>query len=497
MILDIFPKEEGEQIMLKKIAYFWILAILIITGCDSKKNSDNHLTILSEEYAPLNFTQEGNFTGEVTEVVKKLLKTTHTDATLDVVPWEEGYQRVLTEPNTALFTTVMTPERKAHLQWVGPVTALDTSFYALSGSGIVIKTLEDVKKMASIATVKDHYTEQMLKEEGFANLISCTNDQEALQKLLSGEVQLYISSNIAMPALLHSAGIETNDIENLFTVSTDLAYIAFSPNTSSKLVAQWQMALDEMKRDGSFKSIYAKWLPKEMPPGIFQLMTEEYPPVTFMKEGKVEGFVTEMVREIASQLNLPDNIRLTSWKNAYNMALLYPNVILFSAERTEEREALFRWVGPVGKNNVIFYAKKGSGIVIHSLEDAKQMEAIATTTDWFTEQYLKKQGFTNLVSSGSPEENVRQLMSGEANLSIFTDLTVSEIVQNAGYSMEDLEPLFTVTQTYFYIAISKDTSEEVYQKWVAALNRLKQDGTFEEIYHNYLPNAELNDLIEP
>ncbi|MBN2250116.1 MAG: transporter substrate-binding domain-containing protein, partial [Campylobacterales bacterium] len=141
--------------------------------------------------------------------------------------------------------------------------------------------------------------------------------------------------------------------------------------------------------------------------------------------------------------------------------------------------------------------KKGSGIVINSLQDAKLIESIATTTDWFTEQYLQQQGFTNLISSESPEENVRQLMEGEANLSIFTDLTVSEIVHNAGYSMEDLEPLFTVTQTYFYIALSKDTSEEVYQEWVAALNTLKQEGTFKEIYHNYLPDAELDDLMAP
>jgi len=483
--------------MLKKIAYFWALVILIAAGCNSKKNTTDHLTILSEEYAPLNFTHEGNFTGQVTEVVEALLTITHTDATLDVVPWEEGYEKVLTEPNTALFTTVMTPERKKHLQWVGPVTALDTNFYALSGSGIVIKTLEDAKKAASIAAVKGHYTEQMLKEEGFANLISCPDDRAALQKLYNGEVQLYISTNIAMPALLHRAGIATEEVENLFTISTDLAYIAFSPSTPSALVAQWQTALDGMKREGSFDAIYARWMPGEMPPGIFQLMTEEYPPITFMKEGKAAGFVTDMVREIASRLDLPDNIRLTSWKNAYNMALLYPNVILFSAERTAEREALFRWVGPVGKNNVIFYAKKGSGIVINSLQDAKLIESIATTTDWFTEQYLQQQGFTNLISSESPEENVRQLMEGEANLSIFTDLTVSEIVHNAGYSMEDLEPLFTVTQTYFYIALSKDTSEEVYQEWVAALNTLKQEGTFKEIYHNYLPDAELDDLMAP
>ena len=94
------------------------------------------------------------------------------------------------------------------------------------------------------------------------------------------------------------------------------------------------------------------------------LLTEEYPPVTFMKEGKVTGFVTDMVREIIARQGIADTIQLTSWDEAYKSALSSPNVVLFSAERTEKREKLFQWVGPVGKNSAIFYAKKGSGIKI-------------------------------------------------------------------------------------------------------------------------------------
>ena len=469
---------------------------MIGCGSSNTETSGDHLTILTEEYAPLNFTKDGSLTGQATEVVVELLKRSGTDATINIVPWEEGYKAVLEQPNTALFTTVMTPERKDRLQWVGPVTTLDTNFYALKGSGIVIKTLDDAKKVVSIATVTDHHTEQVLKDEGFTNLQSYPNDQAALQKLLSGEVQLYITTNVAVPMLLENSGATMDDVENVFTVSTDLAYIAFSLTTPPELVARWQSALDGMKRDESFNRIYAKWLPSEMPPGIFQLMTEEYPPITFMKEGKPSGFVTEMVQEIASRLHIPDNIRLTSWKNAYNMALLHPNVILFSAERTPEREELFHWVGPVGKNNTIFYAKKGSGIVIKTLDDAKQVEAIATTTDWFNEQYLKDEGFMNLVSSADPAENVRKLMDGEVDLCIFTDLTIPEIVKNAGYSMDDLEPVYTVIQTYFYIALSKDTRQEVQEDWQSALDALKEDGTFEEIYQRYLPDTDLDDLLK-
>jgi len=227
-----------------------------------------------------------------------------------------------------------------------------------------------------------------------------------------------------------------------------------------------------------------------------KMLTEEYPPVTFMKDGKVTGFVTDVVREIITRQGIPDHIRLTSWDEAYNAALSNPNVVLFSAERTEKRENFFQWVGPVGKNSAIFYAKKGSGIKINSLEEAKKVAAIATTTNWFTEQYLKDKGFTNLVSSPLPITSVKQLMNGEVQLSVFTDITIPEIVKNAGYSMDNLEPVFTVSKTYFYIAVSRGTPVEMVKKWQSVLDALKADGTFEKIYRSYIPNADLNDLLK-
>jgi polar amino acid transport system substrate-binding protein len=326
--------------------------------------------------------------------------------------------------------------------------------------------------------------------------VSCPDRATSLRQLLDGKVTLVASSNTEMPAALANAAVSADDVKSAFTLSTDLVYVAFSKDTSRALVARWQHELDAMKRDGTFARIYARWFPAEIPPGIFQLVTEEYPPVTFLQDGKPSGLVTDMVREIAARQGIPDNIRLTSWKNAYNMALLYPNVVLFSAERTPERENLFQWVGPVGKNSAILYARRGSGIRISSLDEARSVAAIGTTTNWFTEQHLKREGFTNLLSSPDPRANVRQLMNGEVQLSVFTDITIPEIVREAGYSMTDLEPVFTVGRTYFYIALSRDTPAEIVDAWQSTLDRLKQDGTFARIYRSYLPDAELSDLLK-
>ena len=466
-----------------------VVSLQLLTGCVTapQLTDQDQLQILTETYAPLSFMENGKITGQATDVVRELLKRTGTDADIQLVTWEEGYKAVLGKPNVALFSVAMTPERKERLQWVGPIAALDANLYARKGAGITIGTLEDAKKVPKIATVREYYTEQALKNEGFTNLERCANEALAVRKLLHGEVQLFPSNNSVMPAVLKQVGATMADVENVLTLSTDLVYVAFSKGTSPDVVSRWQEKLDEMKQDGTFRKIYTTWLPTETAPGILQLVTEEYPPVTFRKDAKVAGFVTDIVREIIALQNIPDSIRLTTWSNGYNLALVNPNVVLFSAERTKERENLFQWVGPVGTNSAIMYAKKGSGIRLNSLDAAKTIGAIATTTDSFTEQDLKNKGFTNLVSSPLPTTNVKQLMNGEVQLSIFTELTIPEIVKNAGYRMDDLERVLTVSTTDFYIAMSQGTPRETVERWQSLLDRLKADGTVEKIYRSYLP----------
>jgi polar amino acid transport system substrate-binding protein len=485
---------------MKKICFLClILNFFLIVVCASTNEAGAikpvSLKIYTEAYPPMNFAEKGKVTGLATEVVRELMKRTHTRADIQLVTWEEGYKAAMEKPNVVLFSVAMTQERKPLLRWVGPIAFLNANFYARRGSDIGIRFLEDAKKVPSIVVVKDDYMEQLLRKEGFSNLESVATQKIAIGELLNGKAQLFPCSNIAMPALLKRVNATMDDVESVLNLSTNMLYIAFSKGTSPELVALWQETLDEMKATGAFGQIYAKWLPAEMPPGIINMMTEEYPPVTFMKNGKVTGFVTDIVREISARQGIQPNIRLTSWDEAYKVALSNPNVVLFSAEKTDKREKLFQWVGPVGKNSAIFYAKKGSGIRMGSIDDARKVAAIGSTSNWFTEQDLRSRGFTNLVSSPLPTDNVRKLMRGEVQLSVFTDITVPQIVKNAGYSMDDLEPVYTLSNTYFYIAMSLGTPPEMVRRWQSILDELKKDGTFEKIYRSYLPDADMNDLL--
>jgi polar amino acid transport system substrate-binding protein len=464
-----------------------------ITEADALKTAD--LKIYTEAHPPMNFVEKGKLTGLATEVVQELMKKTHTRADIQLVTWERGYKAVMEKPDVALFSVAMTPERRPLLQWVGPIAFATADLYARKGSRLGIQFLGDAKKLRNIVVVRDSYMDQLLKEEGFSNLERVPTAEVALRKLLSGEAQLFPANNVAMSLLLKHISASSDDVESVLNLSAHLIYIAFSKNTSRELVALWQKTLDEMKAEGVFGSIFEKWLPGEAPPGILTMITEEYPPVTFLDNGKVSGFVTDIVREICARQGINDNIHLISWDNAYKVALSNPNVVLFSAERTHKREKLFHWVGPVGKNSAIFYAKKGSVIRLNNIADARKVAAIGTTSNWFTEQDLKSRGFTNLVSSRLPTDNVRKLMRGEVQLSVFTDITVPQIVKNAGYSMDDLEPVYTLSSTYFYIAVSLGTPPETVKRWQSTLDEMKKDGTFEKIYRSYLPNEDMKGLL--
>jgi len=224
------------------------------------------LQFLTEEYPPITFRKDGKVTGLATEVVEEIQRRTDSKAPIQVLPWARAYQTALSDPNTVLFSVTRTAERESLFQWVGPLVSQKTSFYALRGTKVKVNSLADAKKLDPIIVVRDYYSEQFLKGEGFTNMDLVANPEQMVKMLMAGRRPMMASDNLLLPALLENAGAKREDVESVYTFMESKLYIAFSKNTSSATVAQWQQALDNMKRDGSYAKIYKKWLPGEAIP---------------------------------------------------------------------------------------------------------------------------------------------------------------------------------------------------------------------------------------
>ncbi|MHC1706600.1 MAG: substrate-binding periplasmic protein [Bacteroidales bacterium] len=477
--------------MKRSVLFALMLPVIVILLFQCKKKEggyDFDLKFITENYKPLNYTEGSDLTGLAPEILREICDQLDIPYEVSVLPWEEGYLMAQNTDNAVLFSTALTGERKDLFKWAGPIASLDWMFYASSQNPITLTSLEDAKQVAKIGVLKDYAIEQYLVQQGFTNLVYCNNNIVAFEKLLQGEIDLYPSDHFTAEAALETLGESIYTVTDKLTIKTDLIYFAFNKNIPDEVVSDFQVEIDKLKTNGTLEFLYKKFMNSSDAPGILQVYTEQYPPLTFRgNNGEVTGFGTDVVREIMKRNQVYEDITLSLWSNGYELALNNPNFCLFTMDRTPIRETLFQWVGPIGVNTTWFYTKAGSGIVIASLEDAKSLNAVGTVTSWFSEQYLISLGFTNLVSDPDPKVMTEKLMNGEIDAFVCTDVTFPDILRSLGYQYSQVVPSFALMSSDYYIAFSKSTPVSTVNEWQSTLQKIKQDGTYTAIYHKWFP----------
>ena len=476
--------------MCRKLCFLLIICNVFL----SIPAAAQELTIITEEYPPINFLEEGIITGSSVEVVREILRRLNLPDNIIILPWVRGYTLLKTRPNVVLFSTTRTKERESLFHWIGPLLTARNGFYIKKGSAIRINSLEDAKRVGSIATYKEDVREQMLKTWGFTNLDSSKSAKSNLKKLMSGRVDLWIYDNLGMPSLAERAGVDPTDLELVFDIDEVSLFIAISKQTSKEIVKMWQATLQAMKDDGTFYLISKKWLPESCIPNLqpaisdesiqsvpLKIYTEDSPPANYLKNGKPAGMSVEIVREILERLDKKVNIEIVPWARGYSIALTRPNVALFSTTRLPQREKLFKWVGPLYTQMWGVYAKKGSGLQIDSLEGAKKVTRIGTYLNDAKEQFLKKRGFANLITTNKNISNIRHLMKGDIDLWVSSDFNMPYLASQAGVSPEQLELVYSFRSVENYIAFSNKTPDAIVATWQKTFDEIKRDGTYSRL----------------
>jgi ABC-type amino acid transport substrate-binding protein len=261
-------------VLMKHTGYFivalvFLLGLCIVCGCSTQEPAvdsgsgaatDAGLRIITEDLPPLTYAgADGKATGQATEVVNGILARLNQKAEIEILPWSEGYNLALAGPRVVLFPTGRTDERELLFKWVGPIaSSCDITFYARTGSGLEINSLEAAKKVGSIG-VREDARYQFLLENGFDNIATCTNDTECLLNLIAGTTDLWLGSSVNSADIARREGIDPSAFKAVYTIRTVPFYIAFSIDTPDTVIADWQGALDAMKRDGTFDAIGEKY----------------------------------------------------------------------------------------------------------------------------------------------------------------------------------------------------------------------------------------------
>lgn len=206
-----------------------------------------------------------------------------------------------------------------------------------------------------------------------------------------------------------------------------------------------------------------------------RILAEDYPPFNYVDEtGHVVGQSTDVVKSIMSKVGEDLDIEVMPWSQAYRLVQNQPGTALYSVARTAERERMFMWVGPIGTYENWLYAKKGSGVQVNNLAEAKAVQAIAVVKDEAGQQKLASEGFINFVFTDTIANGLKKLEAGEADLWLGTRESVEIIAKEIGISPDDLEPVVFVHKADLYLAFNKNTAYSTVDAWQKALDGLKK-----------------------
>lgn len=220
------------------------------------------------------------------------------------------------------------------------------------------------------------------------------------------------------------------------------------------------------------------------------LLTENFPPYNmaidgknFAQESNIQGIAVEIVRETFKRAGIGYNMNLRfPWDRIYKLALEKPGYGVFVTARLAEREKLFKWVGPIGPDDWVMLARTDSPIQLNSLEEARRYRIGAYKGDAIAME-LGRQGM-NPITVLSDKDNARKLVDGQIDLWATGDPAGRYLARQEGVT--GLKTVLRFNSAELFLALNKDTPDDVVKRLQTALDELRKEGLVDSILGKYL-----------
>ena len=243
-----------------------LLILLIISNCLILYGKENY-KIVTENYPPFNYVEDGKLKGISTEIIDSILnKIGWDDTNIEVLPWSIAVSLAKHDPNTIIFSMSRNEEREKYFKWVGPIATNYWNLYSLKkieGKEVKldIHSRNDAKKF-SIVTQKDGAFANFLENEGFTHLQYTNDTSGELDSLLNHQAQLMAASELPMYVILEQKNLPPDTVRQVIKIKTSELFIAFNKNIQDSVVNKFKTALKELKQSEEYDRIINKYYQK-------------------------------------------------------------------------------------------------------------------------------------------------------------------------------------------------------------------------------------------
>lgn len=211
-----------------------------------------------------------------------------------------------------------------------------------------------------------------------------------------------------------------------------------------------------------------------------KLLTEEYPPYNFSKDGVTGGASVEQAELMMKALGTPYSLEVLPWARALSQTENQPWTCLFTTGHNDERDKRFKWVEPLLVDRMVMVRKTGSGVNPANVQEAKRF-TVGTQRGDFSANYLEKQDFPKVDLAADMETTVKKLLSGRIDLMMTSEKTF-EMMRDQGAA---LESALVLEGKFYGFACNLGLPDDVVKGMQVQLDKLIADGTQDRIFAKY------------
>lgn len=242
-----------------KITGFALSVLLLYTiTAHSSDGLQSDLTILTENFPPYNYEENGEVKGISVDVLSEIFRRMGRQLAqkdITVTPWARGFAVAQRRKNTLLFSMVKTPERSNLFRWVGPIATSTDAIIARKSARIILD--KNNFNAFKYAVIQASPGMQKAIDAGIRrqSLVTINSPDNAAHMLARGRFDGWLYDATVAYWMLHSLGYKVQDFEVIYRLNDSEFYFALNKNSDEALVTEMQNTLKAMGSDGTLAAI--------------------------------------------------------------------------------------------------------------------------------------------------------------------------------------------------------------------------------------------------
>jgi len=223
-----------------------------------------------------------------------------------------------------------------------------------------------------------------------------------------------------------------------------------------------------------------------------ELVTLQYPPYEYEENGRVQGMVVDLVKEVFHRMEQPINITLLPWARALQMIERGEADAIFTAYKNPEREKFADYSKEILMPQIVSLFVLNDSPVLFDGDlsklnsysiGARRKVSYGTIFD----DAVKDKILSAPILANTGKQNVKKLLKKRIDILVSNKYGALYILKQLGKMNQVRELLPELQRVPSYIAFSKKRNRvSIRDRFDDILSEMKTDGTYDKIIADFL-----------